>query len=143
LRSLSRIPCLSRAPGSCANGLSLCNNNDLDVSIELPEAIDDKELTVEAVQKMGELMEAVGMKNVKIITQARVPIVKFEHPDSATKCDITVNNELAVMLPAQPKPKLRPAFRTDVSSSSSSSFSPRETSVSALYPDLPFFSPID
>lgn len=45
---------------------------------------------------MQELMKASGMKDVVALTHARVPVLKFVHPVTDTKCDITVNNELAV-----------------------------------------------
>eukprot|EP00192_Tetraselmis_astigmatica_P007397 CAMPEP_0117659414 /NCGR_PEP_ID=MMETSP0804-20121206/6420_1 /TAXON_ID=1074897 /ORGANISM="Tetraselmis astigmatica, Strain CCMP880" /LENGTH=751 /DNA_ID=CAMNT_0005466071 /DNA_START=30 /DNA_END=2284 /DNA_ORIENTATION=- len=81
--------------GSCANTLSVRNNNDLDISLELKEAGDDYGKKADAVEKMGELLEEARMAEVIALSHARVPVVKFVHPVTGTKCDVTVNNHLA------------------------------------------------
>ncbi|KAA6429974.1 MAG: Nucleotidyltransferase family [Trebouxia sp. A1-2] len=83
--------------GSTANCLSICNNNDIDVCLELPEGIEDQAGKGEIVEQMGQLLEQAGMRDVLPLPKARVPVVKFVVGDTNTKVDITVNNILAIV----------------------------------------------
>ncbi|KAJ3286194.1 hypothetical protein HK104_009144 [Borealophlyctis nickersoniae] len=46
----------------------------------------------QCVEKLGSVLKQVGMKDVKMLTRARVPIVKM----SGIRCDIGFGNELAL-----------------------------------------------
>uniref|UniRef100_A0A061SDQ2 Nucleotidyltransferase family protein n=1 Tax=Tetraselmis sp. GSL018 TaxID=582737 RepID=A0A061SDQ2_9CHLO len=61
----------------------------------MPEVGDDYAEKAKAVEAMGELLQDAGMQDVMTLSHARVPVVKFVHPTTQTKCDITVNNILA------------------------------------------------
>ena len=85
--------------GSGASNLCIRDNNDLDMCIEIryvSRMKRDLDHERDVVERMGELLEAAGMEEMLVLPHARVPIVKFTDPDSKTKCDICVNNLLAV-----------------------------------------------
>ena len=85
--------------GSGASNLCIRDNNDLDMCIEVrytSRMKRDLDHEREVVERMGKLLEAAGMEEMLVLPHARVPIVKFTDPDSKTKCDICVNNLLAV-----------------------------------------------
>lgn len=107
--------------GSASNGLSIRNNNDIDVSIEVeeppsmavPVAVlpddasdhdsDDADTTPawgtsfksRIIEEASELLEEAGMRDLLSLPRARVPVVKFTVPFTGTKVDVTVNNTLA------------------------------------------------
>ena len=85
--------------GSGASNLCIRDNNDLDMCIEIryvSRMKRDLENERKVVQRMGSLLEAAGMEEMLVLPHARVPIVKFTDPGTKTKCDICVNNLLAV-----------------------------------------------
>ncbi|KAK9806970.1 hypothetical protein WJX72_009015 [[Myrmecia] bisecta] len=83
--------------GSTANGLSICNNNDIDICLELPDGSDSLSSKGEVVEQMAKLVEEAGMKDVLPLPKARVPVVKFVVGETGTKVDVTVNNILAIV----------------------------------------------
>ncbi|WIA17294.1 hypothetical protein OEZ85_014161 [Tetradesmus obliquus] len=83
--------------GSAANELDIGGSNDLDVCLELEGVEETKEARGEIISQLGEQLEQAGMLNVFAIPRARMPVVKFEHPETGYQVDITVNNRLAVV----------------------------------------------
>lgn len=82
--------------GSAANGLSVRQNNDIDVCIQIDDLIGaDAEEIAGVVQRAGDLLIKAGMTDVLALPKARVPVVKFVFPPTKTKVDVTVNNTLA------------------------------------------------
>ncbi|CAI8156740.1 MAG: Uncharacterised protein [Methanobacteriota archaeon] len=76
--------------GSSETGLSL-KKGDLDLCLIVPNG---KEKQI--VKRISAMMERQGMENVKALTRAKVPIVKFSDPRSGIDVDISVNNTLAL-----------------------------------------------
>lgn len=46
------------------------------------------------VLKLGLFLREAGMINILALPRARIPIVKFEHPEFHIKCDVSLNNRL-------------------------------------------------
>jgi len=86
--------------GSGANNLCIRNNNDLDMCFQFGErsSLERRDVAMEkkAVERMGEVITEAGMSDILVLPNARVPIVKFTEPKTGVKCDICVNNILAV-----------------------------------------------
>ena len=85
--------------GSGANNFCIRDNNDLDMCIQIGSGVLDKrDLVVEKefVEKMGEIIQENKMGDILVLPNARVPIVKFTEPKTGVKCDICVNNHLAL-----------------------------------------------
>jgi len=103
--------------GSTASGFAIRDNNDMDFAIEdtgfrtsqkpPPDAGGPKDRKQQKkkqpkkppklqVRKIGNILRNNHMVNVLAIPKARVPIVKFVDPMTDMKCDICVNNLLAV-----------------------------------------------
>lgn len=79
--------------GSCANAFGVCNSDiDVCLSIEGESAIRS-----EVVCTLADALKANHMQNVKALTHARVPIVKYSDPETGISCDVCVNNMLAVV----------------------------------------------
>ncbi|MAX45321.1 MAG: hypothetical protein CMB24_00815 [Euryarchaeota archaeon] len=76
--------------GSAESGLSL-KGGDFDLCLEISDANEKKIL-----KKIGGMLRGQGMEEVKIITGAKVPIVKFIDPRSGLHVDISINNSLAL-----------------------------------------------
>lgn len=76
--------------GSSETGLSL-KKGDLDLCLIVPNG---KQKQI--VKRISAMMERQGMENVKALTRAKVPIVKFTDPRSGIDVDISVNNTLAL-----------------------------------------------
>ena len=76
--------------GSFESGLSL-SNGDIDLCLEF-----DGESPKKVLNKIARMLNQDSMKNVKLITNAKVPIVKFIDSQSMIPVDISVNNSLSV-----------------------------------------------
>ena len=76
--------------GSFESGLSL-SNGDIDLCLEF-----DGEPPKKVLKKIARMLNEDGMKNVKLITNSKVPIVKFLDAQSLIPVDISVNNNLSV-----------------------------------------------
>ena len=76
--------------GSFESGLSL-SNGDIDLCLEF-----DGEPPKKVLKKIARMLNEDGMKDVKLITNAKVPIVKFIDTQSMIPVDISVNNNLSV-----------------------------------------------
>lgn len=76
--------------GSFESGLSL-SNGDIDLCLEF-----DGEPPKKVLKKIARMLDEDGMSNVKLITNSRVPIVKFLDAQSMIPVDISVNNNLSV-----------------------------------------------
>ncbi|KAJ3206847.1 hypothetical protein HDU67_007900 [Dinochytrium kinnereticum] len=50
----------------------------------------------QCVEKIGHALKHAGMKDVKMLTRARVPIVKMRDPVTGIRCDIGFQNNLAI-----------------------------------------------
>lgn len=85
--------------GSVANGLAVRSSNDIDVSVEcsIPNGEEGEEEKALLIEAIGELLESDGMKDLLILSHARVPVVKFVYPSTQTQVDITIKNSLACL----------------------------------------------
>ncbi|KAJ3153014.1 hypothetical protein HK101_001771 [Irineochytrium annulatum] len=81
--------------GSTANGFSLANS-DMDLCICLYSYDASKMSTAQCVEKIGHALKQAGMKDVKMLTRARVPIVKMRDPVTGIRCDVGFQNNLAI-----------------------------------------------
>ncbi|KAJ3105770.1 hypothetical protein HDU97_007590 [Phlyctochytrium planicorne] len=81
--------------GSTANGFSL-TNSDMDLCICLRSADSLKISPAQCVEKIGHALKQAGMKDVKMLTRARVPIVKMRDPVTGIRCDVGFQNNLAI-----------------------------------------------
>eukprot|EP00894_Picocystis_sp_ML_P002665 jgi/Pico_ML_1/53182/g3780.t1 len=81
--------------GSAANSFGV-RGSDIDISIDLPIEEDDREAKVEVIEKLGEMLQQVGMERVVVLAHARVPLVKYVDPRTGCASDICVNNRVAV-----------------------------------------------
>ncbi|KAI8809417.1 hypothetical protein BJ742DRAFT_676957 [Cladochytrium replicatum] len=84
--------------GSTANGFSLAGA-DMDLCLSIADA--NKLNLAQCVEKLGHALKAAGMKDVKMLTRARVPIVKMRYEAAwcemnGIRCDIGFQNSLAV-----------------------------------------------
>ncbi|KAJ3324888.1 hypothetical protein HDU76_013296 [Blyttiomyces sp. JEL0837] len=79
--------------GSTANGFSLAGA-DMDLFVSTSEAA--KLSTAQCVEKLGHMLKQAGMKDVKMLTRARVPIVKMRDPITGIRCDIGFHNNLGM-----------------------------------------------
>ncbi|KAI8612825.1 hypothetical protein BC830DRAFT_529272 [Chytriomyces sp. MP71] len=80
--------------GSTALGFSLANA-DMDLSISLNDNY-AKFTTAQLVEKLGVVMKNAGMRDVKMLTRARVPIVKIRDPITGIRCDIGFQSSLVM-----------------------------------------------
>lgn len=76
--------------GSMESGLAL-KGGDFDLCLQIPNPNQKKVL-----KRIGGMLRGQGMEDVKIITRAKVPIVKFTDPRSGLHVDISINNTLAL-----------------------------------------------
>lgn len=76
--------------GSFESGLSL-TNGDIDLCLEF-----DGEPPKKVLKKIARMLNEDGMKDVKLVLNSRVPIVKFVDSQSLIPVDISVNNNLSV-----------------------------------------------
>ncbi|KAJ3091881.1 hypothetical protein HK102_012931 [Quaeritorhiza haematococci] len=76
-----------------ANGFCLANA-DMDLCVSMPDTT--KQSPAQSVEKLGHVLKQAGMKDVKMLTRARVPIVKMRDPVSGIRCDIGFQNTLAI-----------------------------------------------
>ena len=76
--------------GSFESGLSLING-DIDLCLQF-----NGEKPKKVLKKIARMLNEDGMDNVKLITTAKVPIVKFIDSQSKIPVDISINNSLAV-----------------------------------------------
>ncbi|KAI7862232.1 hypothetical protein BDF14DRAFT_1858418 [Spinellus fusiger] len=91
--------------GSSANGLGF-DDSDLDLSIVVPEEHYKNDLinmyqlanqsTFYNMRYLGDSLRRIGMKNVKPIKRATVPICKFQDAQSGIHCDINSSNILGI-----------------------------------------------
>ncbi|KAJ3112282.1 hypothetical protein HDU96_004726 [Phlyctochytrium bullatum] len=81
--------------GSTANGFSL-TNSDMDLCICLKSFDTQKISPAQCVEKIGHALKQAGMKDVKMLTRARVPIVKMRDPVTGIRCDLGFQNNLAI-----------------------------------------------
>eukprot|EP00027_Filamoeba_sp_ATCC50430_P006967 CAMPEP_0168558782 /NCGR_PEP_ID=MMETSP0413-20121227/10162_1 /TAXON_ID=136452 /ORGANISM="Filamoeba nolandi, Strain NC-AS-23-1" /LENGTH=500 /DNA_ID=CAMNT_0008589943 /DNA_START=213 /DNA_END=1715 /DNA_ORIENTATION=- len=79
--------------GSSANNFGL-RDADMDICLLLDHSKIGSEQKV--VTKLAELLRKKQMKQVKGLPKARVPIVKFVDWQSNIRCDICINNSLAL-----------------------------------------------
>lgn len=78
--------------GSTANWLCVTGSSDVDVCLVTPPSFDSHRI----MQQLTKMLRQRRMKDVLPVLHARVPIVKFLDPQSKCRCDICVNNVLAV-----------------------------------------------
>ena len=76
--------------GSFQSGLNL-TNGDIDLCLQF-----NGEKPKKVLKKIARMLNEDGMDNVKLITTAKVPIVKFIDSQSKIPVDISINNSLAV-----------------------------------------------
>ena len=76
--------------GSFESGLSLANG-DIDLCLEF-----NGEPPKKVLKKIARMLNEDGMKDVKLISNAKVPIVKFTDTQSLIPVDISVNNNLSI-----------------------------------------------
>ena len=76
--------------GSFQSGLNL-TNGDIDLCLQF-----NGEKPKKVLKKIARMLSEDGMDNVKLITTAKVPIVKFIDSQSKIPVDISINNSLAV-----------------------------------------------
>ena len=76
--------------GSFESGLSLANG-DIDLCLEF-----NGEPPKKVLKKIARMLNEDGMKDVKLISSAKVPIVKFTDTQSLIPVDISVNNNLSI-----------------------------------------------
>ena len=76
--------------GSFQSGLNLING-DIDLCLQF-----NGEKPKKVLKKIARMLNEDGMDNVKLITTAKVPIVKFIDSQSKIPVDISINNSLAV-----------------------------------------------
>lgn len=76
--------------GSFESGLNLING-DIDLCLQF-----NGEKPKKVLKKIARMLNEDGMDNVKLITTAKVPIVKFIDSQSKIPVDISINNSLAV-----------------------------------------------
>ena len=76
--------------GSFQSGLNL-TNGDIDLCLQF-----NGEKPKKVLKKIARMLNEDGMDNVKLITTAKVPIVKFIDNQSKIPVDISINNSLAV-----------------------------------------------
>mmetsp|Transcript_16719 Transcript_16719/g.15078 ORF Transcript_16719/g.15078 Transcript_16719/m.15078 type:complete len:446 (+) Transcript_16719:1-1338(+) len=85
------------------------NNSDIDMCVKLSNNfLSNEQLTnqsssnypmdkqIQLMEKIGEHIQLLGMKNVETITSCRVPVVNFTDIDSGLDCDLTFHNLLAI-----------------------------------------------
>jgi len=95
--------------GSSANGFG-SPKSDIDMCLQLPtgaQLSEEDRTGSQAMAKLAEYFEQAGMKNVDAVRlTARIPIIKFDCPNSAvsdnaeedlTECDLSMHNPLAVL----------------------------------------------
>ncbi|KAJ3120202.1 hypothetical protein HK100_012897 [Physocladia obscura] len=80
--------------GSTALGFSLANA-DMDLSISLNDNY-MQFTSAQLVEKLGAVMKSAGMRDVKLLTRARVPIVKIRDPVTGIRCDIGFQSNLVL-----------------------------------------------
>lgn len=88
--------CRLETYGSTANGLNLRGGMDIDTTVLVEGVGDDRDAKAKVVEQIGAELERLGMADLKVLSGARVPIVKFRHTDTGVSVDVTVNNLLAV-----------------------------------------------
>ncbi|KAJ3230451.1 hypothetical protein HDU78_008313 [Chytriomyces hyalinus] len=81
--------------GSTALGFSLANA-DMDLSISLGSNAYDAYTPAQLVEKLGIVMKNAGMRDVKMLTRARVPIVKIRDAITGIRCDIGFQSKLVL-----------------------------------------------
>ncbi|KAI8828251.1 hypothetical protein BJ741DRAFT_426853 [Chytriomyces cf. hyalinus JEL632] len=81
--------------GSTALGFSLANA-DMDLSISLNSNAYDAYTPAQLVEKLGIVMKNAGMRDVKMLTRARVPIVKIRDAITGIRCDIGFQSKLVL-----------------------------------------------
>lgn len=79
--------------GSAANGFAT-QTFDLDLCLE--QRGPDIRPRAELCEEVGAMLEAEGMREVKAIAHARIPVVKFIEPETGIDCDVCFDNMLAV-----------------------------------------------
>ncbi|KAJ3062708.1 Zinc finger, CCHC domain-containing protein [Podochytrium sp. JEL0797] len=80
--------------GSTAMGFALANAEvDLAVSCGVREG---GGTAAGLVERLGGVMKSAGMRDVKMLARARVPIVKIRDPSTGIRCDIGFQNNLVV-----------------------------------------------
>ena len=79
--------------GSAANGFAT-KSFDLDLALE--QRSQEHRPPDELCEEVGEMLEAEGMRDVKAISHARIPVVKFVDKDTGIDCDVCFDNMLAV-----------------------------------------------
>eukprot|EP01026_Neomeris_dumetosa_P051740 TRINITY_DN4557_c0_g1_i12.p1 TRINITY_DN4557_c0_g1~~TRINITY_DN4557_c0_g1_i12.p1 ORF type:complete len:443 (-),score=61.85 TRINITY_DN4557_c0_g1_i12:270-1598(-) len=82
--------------GSAGNHLCIREHNDVDLCLRIQTNDESQEFQGQIVDKIAGYMEDMGMKDVRSLPHARVPICKFTFPDTGTHVDISVNNLLPV-----------------------------------------------
>ncbi|KAJ3356988.1 hypothetical protein HDU83_009158 [Entophlyctis luteolus] len=68
---------------------------EMDLSISLGEAY-SKFTPAQLVEKLGVVMKNASMRDVKMLTRARVPVVKIREPSSGMRCDISFQSNLVL-----------------------------------------------
>jgi len=82
--------------GSCANTFAVRNATDIDLCLQV-DVEDSQDEKAKYVERVAELLEGMGMEDIKPLTHARVPICKFRDPVTRINCDVCINNILAVV----------------------------------------------
>ncbi|KAI8912593.1 hypothetical protein EDD86DRAFT_245480 [Gorgonomyces haynaldii] len=80
--------------GSSLTGLGF-GTSDVDMSL-IPLQLEDFDHKYANVRTLGKLFKAAGMRQVEVITGARVPIVKFYDPVESLNVDLNVGHSLGV-----------------------------------------------
>jgi DNA polymerase sigma len=80
--------------GSCANGFG-GHSSDIDTCLALRWA-DSPERKRSVVQRIAQLAEAAGCRDIVALTHARMPVAKMVEGSTGVACDVCVNNFLAV-----------------------------------------------
>ncbi|KAJ3229180.1 hypothetical protein HDU78_009193 [Chytriomyces hyalinus] len=69
---------------------------DMDLSISLGSNAYDAYTPAQLVEKLGIVMKNAGMRDVKMLTRARVPIVKIRDAITGIRCDIGFQSKLVL-----------------------------------------------
>jgi DNA polymerase sigma len=78
--------------GSAVTGLSLREECDLDICIEMNTADE-----IESLKILSRKLKFHKMKKIETLFRARIPIVKFFDPYSNVQCDVNINKPLGIV----------------------------------------------
>ncbi|KAJ1547421.1 hypothetical protein HK405_005910 [Cladochytrium tenue] len=72
--------------GGAESGMDLAGT-EMEIAVALPES--NRLGAAQCVDKLGHMLKQVGMKDVKMLTRARVPVARLQEPASGVRCDVS------------------------------------------------------